>query len=92
MQKTPNPEFLHTGNTKQNNTKFEGFAGESSLPYRFDMLSVCQLHSHCLQEQTAELERQRGAIDEYNKQHYEHKKNKDQYQSARKWVLTVQSC
>lgn len=36
------------------------------------------------QEQIAELERQRAAIDEYNKQHYEHKKNKDQYQSTRK--------
>lgn len=36
-----------------------------------------------IEEQTAELERQRAAIDEYNKQHYEHKKNKDQYQSTR---------
>ncbi|KAG8273131.1 Structural maintenance of chromosomes protein 3 [Homalodisca vitripennis] len=38
---------------------------------------------HPSQEQTAELERQRAAIDDYNKQHYEHKKNKDQYQSTR---------
>ncbi len=37
-----------------------------------------------LQKQTEELERQRAAIDEYNKQYYEFKKNKDAYQAERK--------
>ncbi|XP_039283231.1 structural maintenance of chromosomes protein 3 [Nilaparvata lugens] len=36
-----------------------------------------------IEEQTAELERQRHAIDEYNKQYYEHKKKKDSNQSDR---------
>ncbi|CAB0019270.1 unnamed protein product [Nesidiocoris tenuis] len=36
-----------------------------------------------ISEQTTELERQRVAIDDYNKQHYEQKKLKDQHQSSR---------
>ncbi|KAK7571814.1 hypothetical protein V9T40_014286 [Parthenolecanium corni] len=36
-----------------------------------------------IDKQTQEMERQRSAIDEYNKQYYEHKKNKDTYQSTR---------
>ncbi|GLH09602.1 hypothetical protein R5R35_002746 [Gryllus longicercus] len=36
-----------------------------------------------IEEQTQEMERQRGCIDEHNKQFYELKKNKDQCQSTR---------
>lgn len=36
-----------------------------------------------IDKQTTELEQQRTAIDEYNKQYYEHKKNKDSYQNIR---------
>lgn len=37
-----------------------------------------------IEEQTQELERQRLCIDEYNKQCYDLKKSKDQYQATRK--------
>lgn len=37
-----------------------------------------------IEEQTQELERQRVCIDEYNKQCYDLKKNKDQFQATRK--------
>lgn len=37
-----------------------------------------------IEEQSQELERQKNCIDEHNKQIYELKKNKDQYQSTRK--------
>lgn len=37
-----------------------------------------------IEEQSQELERQRNCIDEYNKQIYELKKNKDQHQATRK--------
>lgn len=37
-----------------------------------------------IEEQSQELERQKNCIDEHNKQIYELKKNKDQYQARRK--------
>lgn len=37
-----------------------------------------------IEEQTQELERQRLCIDEYNKQCYDLKKSKDQFQTTRK--------
>lgn len=37
-----------------------------------------------IEEQTQEMERQRVCIDEHNKQCYELKKSKDQYQTTRK--------
>lgn len=37
-----------------------------------------------IEEQSQELERQKNCIDEHNKQCYELKKNKDQYQATRK--------
>lgn len=45
-----------------------------------------------LDEQTQELERQRVCIDEYNKQCYELKKNKDQYQTTRKYDNNLKFC
>lgn len=53
------------------------------LPILF-LLNDLSLHIINFQKQTQEMERQRTAIDEYNKQYYEHKKNKDTYQSNRK--------
>ncbi|XP_065216528.1 structural maintenance of chromosomes protein 3 [Planococcus citri] len=47
-----------------------------------DMANKKRLNEQ-IEAQTAELERQRAAIDDYNKQYYEHKKNKDSYQSQR---------
>lgn len=37
-----------------------------------------------IEKETAEMDRQRGFIDEYNKQYYELKKQKDQFQTSRK--------
>lgn len=37
-----------------------------------------------IEEQSQELERQKNYIDEYNKQCYDLKKNKDQFQATRK--------
>lgn len=37
-----------------------------------------------IEKETAEMERQRVCIDEHNKQYYELKKQKDQYQATRK--------
>ena len=52
-------------------------------------ISQSSLFLSFIQEQTAELERQRVAIDEYNKQYYELKKDKDTYQSNRKLVIVL---
>lgn len=42
-----------------------------------------------IEEQSQELERQKNCIDEHNKQIYELKKNKDQFQATRKYVYVI---
>lgn len=53
---------------------------------RRDATKLTELEKR-IEEMTKEMERQRVAIDEHNKQYYECKKKKDQEQSARKWVF-----
>lgn len=48
-----------------------------------DALKLSELEKR-LTETTADMERQREAINEHNKQYYECKKTKDQAQSSRK--------
>lgn len=50
---------------------------------RHDGVKLTELEKK-IEETTKEMERQRIAIDEHNKQYYECKKKKDQEQSARK--------
>lgn len=50
---------------------------------RRDAVKLTELEKR-IEEMTKEMERQRVAIDEHNKQYYECKKRKDQEQSARK--------
>lgn len=49
-----------------------------------DALKTVELQKK-IEEQSQELERQKNYIDDYNKQCYELKKNKDQFQATRKY-------